>query len=134
MNLSDNMLVDITMENVDQMSRVKRLDLSYNKLSRIPPTMSRLTELSLSGNMIKNLDQSSFQGQTSLQVKKFLKKICCLFLTKVDLLSPTIISISIIPKLQCVAVYIIVILLQPTNRMKNDFLISKIFYNFRFST
>ena len=68
LNLADNMLVDISSDNVDKMSSVSKLDLSYNKLSKFPRDASRLRELHMSGNMIKTLDQSSLHGLSSLQV------------------------------------------------------------------
>ena len=68
LNLADNMLVDISSDNVDKMSSVSKLDLSYNKLSKFPRDAERLRELHMSGNMIKTLDQSSLHGLSSLQV------------------------------------------------------------------
>ena len=69
LNLADNMLVDITSDNINKMSQVTQLDLSYNKLSRFPSLSSKVVELFMSGNMIKTLDQSSLQGLSSIQVR-----------------------------------------------------------------
>ena len=69
LNLADNMLVDITSDNINKMSQVTQLDLSYNKLSRFPSLSAKVVELFMSGNMIKTLDQSSLQGLSSIQVR-----------------------------------------------------------------
>lgn len=75
LNLSDNMLVDIIDDDdvdVGGVVGVTHLDLSYNKLTRVPLGMltTTLTELNLSGNMIKYLDQSSLQGLSDIKVRE----------------------------------------------------------------
>ena len=71
MNLSDNMLVELGEASVAGLGGVRRLDLSYNKLSSVPQLASlgpSLQQLSVSGNMVKQLTQDSLHGLTSLQV------------------------------------------------------------------
>ena len=70
-NLSDNMLVELGEASVSGLGGVRRLDLSYNKLSSVPGLASlghSLQQLSVSGNMVKQLTQDSLHGLTSLQV------------------------------------------------------------------
>ena len=70
LDMSDNMLVELRGETLDILDSLRHLDLSYNKFSTVPPVnnMAGLTELSLSGNMIKTLDDSSLAGLRKLQV------------------------------------------------------------------
>ena len=71
MNLSDNMLVELGEGSVSGLGGVRRLDLSYNKLSSVPGLASlghSLQQLSVSGNMVKQLTQESLHGLSSLQV------------------------------------------------------------------
>ena len=73
MNLSDNMLVELGEGSVSGLGGVRRLDLSYNKLSSVPGLASlgpSLQQLSVSGNMVKQLTQESLHGLTSLQVSE----------------------------------------------------------------
>ena len=72
-NLSDNMLVELGEGSVSGLGGVRRLDLSYNKLSSVPGLASlghSLQQLSVSGNMVKQLTQESLHGLTSLQVSE----------------------------------------------------------------
>ena len=74
-NLSDNMLVELGEASVAGLGGVRRLDLSYNKLSSVPQLASlgpSLQQLSVSGNMVKQLTQDSLHGLTSLQVSPAL--------------------------------------------------------------
>ena len=72
LNLSDNMLVDSGDEVTgEELGGVTILDLSYNKLTRVPRALmtKSIKELNLSGNMIKYLDQSSFLGLSGIKVE-----------------------------------------------------------------
>ena len=74
-NLSDNMLVELGEASVAGLGGVRRLDLSYNKLSSVPGLASlgpSLQQLSVSGNMVKQLTQESLHGLNSLQVSPAL--------------------------------------------------------------
>ena len=65
------MLVELGEASVAGLGGVRRLDLSYNKLSSVPQLASlgpSLQQLSVSGNMVKQLTQDSLHGLTSLQV------------------------------------------------------------------
>ena len=67
------MLVELGEGSVSGLGRVRRLDLSYNKLSSVPGLASlgpSLQQLSVSGNMVKQLTQDSLHGLTSLQVSE----------------------------------------------------------------
>jgi len=66
LNLCDNMIVDIS-DAVFTSPSLSILDVSYNKLTKFP-SVPNLRELTMSGNMIKTLDQNSLQGLPSLQV------------------------------------------------------------------
>ena len=66
LNLCDNMIVDISDAAFTSPS-LSILDVSYNKLTKFP-SVPNLRELTMSGNMIKTIDQNSLQGLPSLQV------------------------------------------------------------------
>ena len=67
LSLSDNMIVDISHSALQDLVSLSSLDLSYNKLSQFP-AVAAVRELSMSGNMIKILHQTSLEGLTSLEV------------------------------------------------------------------
>ena len=67
LSLSDNMIVDISDSALQELVSLSSLDLSYNKLSEFP-AVAAVRELSMSGNMIKILDQTSLEGLGMLEV------------------------------------------------------------------
>ena len=67
LSLSDNMIVDISDSALQDLTSLSSLDISYNKLSDFP-AVEAVRELSMSGNMIKVLDQTSLEGLARLEV------------------------------------------------------------------
>merc|ERR1719510_1711301 len=66
LSLSDNMIVDISDSALQSLASLSSLDLSYNKVSQFP-AVAAVRELSLSGNMMKVVDQTSLEGLGRLE-------------------------------------------------------------------